>query len=116
MFFRAVMIQAACVVVATLAAVGLTGLDQAVAALYGGAVSLANTGLLFLRHKRGERDYHGDVGRHLRAFYRSSMERFAAVGVLLALGFAVVEFAALPMLLGFVLGQIAWVAATVSFR
>ena len=116
MFFRAVMIQAVGVAIAALAAAGLAGFDQAIAVLYGGAVSLANTGLLSLRHKRGERDYHGDVGRHLRAFYRSSMERFAAVGVLLALGFAVAEFAALPMLLGFVLGQIAWVAATVSFR
>lgn len=116
MFFRAVLIQAACVVVAALAAAGVTDAGVASAVLYGGAVALANSALLALRHARGRHEHHGDVQRHLRAFHRTALMRFATVAVLLALGFVFAPAAALPMLLGFVLGQIAWVAATVSFR
>ena len=86
------------------------------AVLYGGAVSLANSGLLLWRHKHGEHDYHCDAGRHLKMFYRSSMERFVVVGVCLAVGFGLLELAALPMLLGFVGGQLTWMAAALSFR
>ncbi len=81
------------------------------AALYGGAASWINTGLLIWRHRQGERGLHGDAARHLRSFYRSSLERFIAVGAWLALGLGGLALDAVSMLTGFVVGLLAWVIA-----
>lgn len=81
------------------------------AALYGGAAALANTGLLVWRHRQGERNDHCDAARHLKSFYRSSLERFFVVGVWLALGLGGWKLEAAPMLAGFVVGLLAWVIA-----
>lgn len=81
------------------------------ATLYGGGAALANTALLVWRHRQGEHDYHCDAQRHLKKFYRSSLERFFAVGVLLALGLGGWKLDAAPMLAGFVVGLAAWVIA-----
>ncbi len=81
------------------------------AALYGGAAALANTGLLLWRHRQGEHDYHCDAARHLKSFYRSSLERFLVVGVWLALGLGGGRLEAAPMLAGFVVGLLAWMIA-----
>ncbi len=116
MFSRAAAIQGVCVAAAALAVAVSVGAGAVVAVLYGGAVALANSGLLLWRHGRGAQDRLGDAGRHLKQFYRSSLERFVVVGVCLAVGFGVLGLAALPMLLGFVVGQLAWIAAAWSFR
>lgn len=79
---------------------------------YGGAASLANTGLLAWRWRKGLRDYHCDGRRHLHSFHRSLKERFFVVALLLAAGFAygLVEPGLQPhaILIGFVVGQLAW--------
>lgn len=84
------------------------------AALYGAAAALGNTALLVWRWRRGERDYHCDGPRHLKSFYRSSMERFLVVGVWLALGLGGFKLDAGPMLMGFVVGLLAWVIAAAA--
>lgn len=81
------------------------------AALYGGAAGWINTVLLIWRHRQGERELHGDAARHLKSFYRSSLERFMAVGAWLALGLGGFALDAVPMLIGFVVGLLAWVIA-----
>ncbi len=81
------------------------------AALYGGAAALANTMLLVWRHRQGGHDYHCDTARHLKSFYRSSLERFFVVGIWLALGLGGFKLEAAPMLAGFVVGLLAWVIA-----
>jgi F0F1-type ATP synthase assembly protein I len=81
------------------------------AALYGGAAALVNTGLLVWRHRQGAREVHCDADRHLRSFYRSSLERFIVVGVWLALGLGGSKLEAAPMLAGFVVGLLAWAIA-----
>lgn len=92
------------------------GPSAGVAALYGGGGALANTGLLLWRLKRGERDYHCDAGRHLRTFFRSSLERFIVVGSWLALGLGVFELAPQPMLAGFIIALLAWVFAMAAAK
>lgn len=87
------------------------GWTAAVACLFGGGVALLNSGLLVWRWHRGLVDYHCDCARHLRSFHRSAMERFFVVGVLLAAGFAMLKLAPLPLLTGFIVGQLAWVIA-----
>lgn len=86
--------------------------------LYGGLVAWVGAGLLVWRWLRGLRDYHCDGPRHLKSFRRSLMERFFVVGFLLLAGFGYAwlepGFEPLPMLLGFIVGQLAWVIALAS--
>lgn len=84
---------------------------SALAALYGGAAALANTGLLIWRHRQGAKEHRCDARRHLKLFYRSSLERFFMVGVWLALGLGGWKLEAAPMLAGFIVGLLAWVIA-----
>jgi len=88
----------------------------AMALLYGGLVALANSGLLVIRWQRGLRGYHCDGQRHLKSFNRSMLERFFVVGVLLAVGFGVLNLRQFVMLSGFIVGQLAWVVSIVLTR
>lgn len=81
---------------------------SALASAYGGGVALVNTGMLVWRWYQGLRDFHCDGTRHLRAFYRSGLERFFVVGILLATGIAGLHLEPPPLLTGFIAGQIAW--------
>jgi ATP synthase protein I len=96
---------------------GLWQGSQVVApALFGGIVALANTGLLVWRWRRSRYDYHCDGERHLRQFHRSSLERFFVVVVLLALGWSGLQLQPLPMLLGFIVGQVVWIITAASLK
>ncbi len=101
-------------VVVLLAAVVLAyweGAAAAGAALYGGVAALANAALLGWRHRQGERQVHSDASRHLRLFYRSSLERIIVVSVWLGIGLGSWGLEPMPMLAGFVIGLLAWVIA-----
>jgi ATP synthase protein I len=87
------------------------GWTAAVPFYFGVGVALLNSGLLIWRWHRGLVDYHCDGERHLRSFHRSTMERFFVVGMLLAAGLAGLDLAPLPLLTGFIVGQLAWVIA-----
>ena len=86
------------------------------ALFFGGLVALVNSGLLVIRWRRGLRDYHCDGRRHLKSFNRSMLERFFVVGVLLAVGFGVLNLPQFVMLSGFIVGQLAWVASIALVR
>jgi ATP synthase protein I len=85
---------------------GVLGSSAAVAASYGGTVALANTLFLVWRMRQGEQQLDANVSRQLLSFYRSSLERFVIVGLLLATGMGVLHLAGLPLLAGFVFGQV----------
>lgn len=111
MFFALGLQGCVVVVSALMVLVWLDG-TAGLAAFYGGSVAWVNAGLLYWRWRRGRFDYQCDVQRHLRAFHRSMMERFFVVVVLLALGLGVLHLAPLLLLLGFIVGQVAWIIAT----
>jgi ATP synthase protein I len=113
---RPLLVQGGLVVLAALVAGGLGGVGTGLAALYGGAVALANTTLLFWRWHKGVRDYHCDADRHLRSFYRSGMERFFVVLILLSAGFVWLDDHRLALLAGFLVGQMAWMLACLTLR
>ena len=107
-----------CVAVLLVGAMGWFMQDGlfALALLYGGLVALANSGLLVIRWQRGLKDYHCDGRRHLKSFNRSLLERFFVVGVLLAVGFGLLNLPQLVMLSGFIVGQLAWMVSMVLTR
>ncbi len=86
------------------------------AAWYGGVVACANSCLMVIRWWRGVHDYHCDGARHLRSFHRSSLERFFVVTLLMAVGLGLIRLAPLPMIVGFVVGQLAWVIAAAGLN
>ncbi len=92
------------------------GAEAALAASYGGLGALLNTALLYWRWSRGATQFHSDANRHLQSFYRSSIERFFVVGLWLAVGFAWMRLSPSAMLTGFVVGQLAWLIASLALR
>ena len=113
---KALALQVAIIMAAFLLGAWLEGRDAGVALLFGGAASLANTGLLWWRWHQGLHRYDSDAGRHLRSFFRSSIERFFVVGILLAAGFLLLRFEPLALLAGFVIGQLAWIVVSLALR
>ena len=90
------------------------GWEVAAVFVLGAGVALVNSGLLVWRWYRGLAIHHSDGERHLKAFNRSAKERFLAVGIMLAMGFAWLDLAPLPLLTGFIAGQLAWVIAAAA--
>ena len=113
MFF-CLSLQAAVIVAMALLAGGWQGWTVTVAVMFGGGVALLNSALLVWRWHRGLCDYHCDGERHLRSFYRSSLERFFVVAISLVAGLTVLHLDPLPLLTGFLVGQLAWVIAAAA--
>lgn len=89
----------------------LQGEMVAKAVLYGGTVALMGTLLLLWRMRRSERSMLLEAHQHVWLFYRSGLERFLVVCVLLALGMGPFNLVPFAVLIGFVAGQLAWVIA-----
>ena len=87
------------------------GLDAALAALFGGLVALAVSGVLVWRERQSIRHPEWDQHRLFRLFIRAGVERMLVLVGLLGLGLAVLKLSPLPMLLGLLLAQFGWLAA-----
>jgi ATP synthase protein I len=109
-------VQAAVVMIGALVSLVLYGNVVAQAMLAGGGVALTNTLLLAWRMRDGPRSANQSAQGHLWTFYRSSLERFFVVGSLLAAGMGPLGFKPLPLLAGFVLGQMALVFSFLIIR
>ena len=115
MFF-AYALQCIIVAFAALLAWHWLGGAAGAAAICGGSAALANIGLLVWRWWRGRYDYHCDGGRHLRQFHRSALERLFVVVIVLAAGMVGLKLQPLPLLLGFIVGQAAWIIAAATLK
>ena len=110
-------VQAVVVLIGAFVGLVLYGNVVAQAVLAGGAVALTNTLLLVWRMRDDHRSANQKSAQgHLWTFYRSSLERFFVVGSLLAAGMGPLEFKPLPLLAGFVLGQMALVFSFLIIR
>jgi ATP synthase protein I len=87
------------------------GLDAALAALFGGLVALAVSGVLVWREQQSMRHPEWDQHRLFRLFIRAGIERMLVLVGLLGLGLAVLKLSPLPLLLGLLLAQFGWLAA-----
>lgn len=87
------------------------GFDAALAALFGGLVALAVSGVLVWRERQSVRHPEWDQHRLFKQFIRTGLERLVVLVGLLALGLAGLKLSPLPLLLGLMLAQFGWLAA-----
>lgn len=113
---RIIGVQAVVVLFGAVASLVLYGRVAAEAMLAGGAVALTNTLLLAWRMRGDPRSADQSAQGHLWTFYRSSLERFFVVASLLVTGMGPLGFKPLPLLAGFVLGQLALVFSFLIIR
>lgn len=81
----------------------------------GALIALVNSVLLVWRWHQGRRVITSDPGGHVRFFYRSMIERY--VGLVVLLGGALwLRLDARTLLAGFITGQIGWLLAALVCR
>jgi len=85
------------------------GVNAAAAVWFGGAVATCNILLLVWRRHRAASGRALSAGASLWLLYRTALERFVLVALLLALGLGVLKLHPLALLTGFVVGQLALV-------
>jgi ATP synthase protein I len=108
---RVALAQAGLAPIAALMGWAFVGPATAVAVLYGVLVALAVSAVLVWRERQSIRHPEWDQHRLFKVFIRVGIERLVVLVVLLAAGLGVLKLAPLPMLLGLVLAQFAWLAA-----
>lgn len=90
------------------------GYEAALAALLGGLVALAVSGVLVWRERQSVRHPEWDQHRLFKHFIRTGIERLVVLVGLLALGLAGLKLSPLPLLLGLLLAQFGWLAAVLG--
>lgn len=103
--------QSVLVFVAALSGTAIAGMDAGLAAAYGVLVALAVSAVLVWREQQSMAHPEWDPHRLLKVFVRVSIERLVLLVALLSLGLGVLKLDPLPLLLGLVLAQFAWLAA-----
>ena len=83
------------------------GFNASLACFYGGSIAVANT-LLQRWHLIGSaKQAKSDAGMNLRKAYRCVLERWVLTILMFAVGFAVLELSAGPLMTGFIVTQLA---------
>lgn len=108
---RVALAQAALAPLAALTGWMFAGVGTGLAVLYGVLVALLVSAVLVWRERQSMRHPEWDQHRLLKLFIRAGIERLIVLVGLLSVGLGVLELAPLPMLLGLVLAQFAWLAA-----
>ena len=113
---RVALAQAGLAPIAALAGWMFGGGGAGVAVLYGVLVALSVSAVLVWRERQSMRHPEWDQHRLFKLFVRAGIERLVLLVGLLIVGLGVLKLAPLPMLLGLVLAQFAWLAAATSGR
>ena len=108
---RVAMAQAGFAPIAALLGGMVAGLEAALAVLYGMLVALAVSAVLVWRERQSMQHPEWDQHRLFKLFIRTSVERLVLLVGLLIVGLGALRLAPLPLLLGLVLAQFAWLAA-----
>lgn len=103
--------QAGLAPIAALTGWMFAGIGAGMAALYGVLVALAVSAVLVWREQQSMRHPEWDQHRLFKVFIRAGIERLVLLVGLLIVGLGVLKLPPLPMLLGLVLAQFAWLAA-----
>ncbi len=113
---RVVRAQAVLVFVAALGGAAIDGVNAGLAAAYGVLVALAVSAVLMWRERQSIAHPEWDQHRLLKMFMRVGIERLLLLIALLSLGLGLLKLEPLPLLLGLVLAQFAWLVAATDKR
>ena len=102
-----IMMQFIVLMVIVLIALWWQGFNASIACFYGGGIALANTLLQRWHLIASAKQAKSDAGMNLRKAYRCVLERWILTVSMFAVGFAVLELAAAPLMMGFILTQLA---------
>ncbi len=111
---RVALAQAVLAPIAALLGGVVAGFEAGLAALYGVLAALAVSAVLVWRERQSMRHPEWDQHRLFKLFIRAGLERLVLLVLLLSVGLGVLRLAPLPLLLGLVLAQLAWLAAATS--
>ncbi|MDP2029050.1 MAG: ATP synthase subunit I [Thiobacillus sp.] len=111
---RVAMAQAALALIAAIIGGVFVGVDAALAALFGGLVTLAVSAVLVWHERQAKRHPEWDQHRLFKMFIRAGVERLFVLVGLLAVGLGGLKLSPLPLLLGLMLAQLGWLAAALS--
>lgn len=107
-------LQLAVLLIATVGAYALWGAIAAKAVWFGLFIAAANTLLIAWRMRPKRQAPSQPIS--LNEFFRSWVERYLAVGILLALGLGSLKLLPLGLLSGFILGQLVWILAPLTIK
>jgi len=107
-YIRLVCLQGAITVIGAICTYLFVSPPAAKSLVYGSCIALMSTVFLAWRLRQGERQASLGAEWALRQAYRTAIERFVWVAVMLAVGFGLLKLAPLWVLAGFVVGQAAW--------
>ena len=111
---RVALVQAGMVPLAVLIGGGLADWTWGFSAGYGVLVALVVSGVLIWRERQSRQHPEWDQKRLLAQFIRTGIERVVLLVFLLALGFGVLHLTPLPLLLGLVAAQLAWLVVALN--
>ncbi len=107
MVLHPLIVQTALILIAAAVGAGYSGVNGAIAALYGGSLILIRTIMLIWYYRRAVSSAGIDVGLNLRIAYRCSLERMAVTVLLLGLGLGILKLEPLALICAFVALQLA---------
>lgn len=107
---RVAVAQAALALIGALVGAAVAGAAAGLALLYGGLVAMSVSAVLVWRERQSMQHPEWDQHRLFRLFVRAGVERMLLLIGLLAVGLGVLGLAPLPLMLGLVLAQLAWLA------
>lgn len=105
---RLILIQVTLIAAAAIVIFLKKGTDFGLAALYGGAVSIAGTLVSGWRVKLATDDTATDNTLRMAEFYKAAFFRLMIIIALLALGMGVLDMQALGILIGFIAAQLGY--------
>ncbi|BAN36826.1 hypothetical protein SCD_n03027 [Sulfuricella denitrificans skB26] len=111
--YGAVGVQAATVILGASLLLIWQERNVAVAAFFGGAVAVANALFLIWCMRAGAQRPVQEARQELAWLVRFSMERFLMVALLIVAGLGWLKLMPVPLLIGFVLGQLTLVFSTI---
>ena len=104
---RLIKMQLVMLAITVLIALYWQGVGVATAYLYGGSITVINTLLQRWHLISAATQAKSDAGMNLRKAYRCVAERWFITIVLFIIGFAVLTFSPLPVMIGFIVTQFA---------
>jgi ATP synthase protein I len=107
---RVAIAQGGLALISALVGAALAGAAAGLALLYGGLVAMSVSAVLVWRERQSMQHPEWDQHRLFRLFVRAGVERMLLLMGLLAVGLGLLGLAPLPLLLGLVLAQFAWLA------